>query len=666
MMFLRCFVVKANRATTLRTQEKLGRLVTRTEPDGSKNSNMTMADIRSNIFADFLPVGMPDSKYTEVASSEELIKGCSEYLTDYNAQSKKPMNLVLFQFAVEHVARITRIIKQPGGNALLVGLGGSGRQSLTRLAAFVEEYEVIQIEISKQYAMADWHDDLRAVLRRAGEAGKPTVFLFSDTQIKDETFVEDISNLLNTYEVPNLLGGGDLVQIYEAIKPRAKLAGRQDNLYQFFLDEVRRNLHIVLSFSFVGEAFRNRLRMFPSLVNCCTIDWFTRWPDNALSTVATSKLAPLAESDVDADVLAKLPDVCMFFHRSAHELTGRYLAEQRRHNYVTPTSYLELLSSYQTLLERKQTEVLTVQRRYENGLTQLADAEGEVEKLKEQIIRMQPELDAAVVDTEAAMEVIEREKGEADAVKAVVEEEEAVAKGEADKVQAIKEDCQKDLDRAMPLVVAAEKAANGLTKAAITELRTFRSPAPAVVKVMEAVVILMQEPVGRKKDDKTGKMVMDYWGAAMKMMAVPNFQGQCLSYDKDNIDQSLIDKIKPYIEDEEFNEAFVSQKSVAAGNLCAWVCAIYSYHEAMKVVRPKQASLAAAEAELAEVMEKLTAKQRELQEVLDKLNALQAQFQEKKDNKDRLEADVERCKVRRRPLRATHLMDPHWGTPPFQ
>jgi dynein heavy chain len=61
--------------------------------------------------------------------------------------------------------------------------------------------------------------------------------------------------------------------------------------WKFFIDRVKRNLHMSLCFSPVGDAFRNRAQKFPALVNCSLIDWFHAWPDAALHSVADKFLA---------------------------------------------------------------------------------------------------------------------------------------------------------------------------------------------------------------------------------------------------------------------------------------------------------------------------------------------------------------------------------------
>ena len=107
---------------------------------------------------------------------------------------------------------------------------------------------------------------------------------------------------------------------------------------------------MIVCVSPVGEAFRRRLRTFPSLVNCTTIDWFLPWPEEALRSVAESLLKPI---DLENEAKKGIVDICVDMQERVSKLSTRYYQELRKYYYVTPTSYLELIGTFIRLLNKR-------------------------------------------------------------------------------------------------------------------------------------------------------------------------------------------------------------------------------------------------------------------------------------------------------------------------
>ena len=604
-------------------------------------------DMNQFLFCNFLQQSKDGTpKYEEVLQRPKLLSVIEESLGDYNAQHKSRMNLVMFSYAAEHIARISRIIQQPYGNALLVGMGGSGRQSLTRIATFIADFKLRQVEITKSYGIIEWREDLKDILRKSGGEGSPTVFLCTDSQVKDESFMEDINNILNTGEIPNLYPKDEIMSILEMVRPRAKRVGKDksvSDLYDFFVEQCRYNLHTVVCMSPVGDAFRSRLRMFPSLVNCCTIDWFSQWPQDALKSVATQFLA---EVDLSTPELrAACEDMCIEFHVKIRQLAQKFLEEEQRYYYATPTSYLELINTYKKLLKAKHLEVSTVRDRYEIGLEKLLSAEESVSVMKEELIALQPVLVKTSEEVEETLIVVDKETEQAEAKRAVVEKEEAVANVKAQVAKAIKDECEAELAEAIPLLEAAITALNTLTKNDITLVKSMKNPPQAIKTVMETVCIMLEVKPKRVNDPNNPvKKIDDYWSPSQGILGDGGFLQNLQKYDKDNIKPAIISKIRPYLDREDFQPETVKKAAKAAYGLCSWVRAMEAYDRVAKVVAPKKQKLAESEAEYALLNESLQKKKAELKEVQDRLAELQAKLQELLAKKKQLEIDVDNCK----------------------
>lgn len=222
-------------------------------------------------------------------------------------------------------------------------------------------------------------------------------------------------------------------------------------------------------------------------MNCCTIDWFVNWSTEALYSVAYGSLTDIAVDQTQNDYLAQ---ICVTMHESVDRMSTRLYTEYRRFFYTTPSSYLELLKLYHSLLVSRNETIKSQQNRIGNGLNKILETNETIEIMRKELEFLTPKLEKQAVDFKVMVDKIAIENKKADAMRELVMKDEAVAKEKEAGARLIADEARRDLQVVQPIIDAAQDALKQINKNDINEIKSFSSP-PALVKfVMEAVCIL--------------------------------------------------------------------------------------------------------------------------------------------------------------------------------
>ncbi|TYZ58261.1 hypothetical protein PybrP1_007938 [[Pythium] brassicae (nom. inval.)] len=617
------------------------------EPSGGGGGALAPSD--PILFA-HIANGLRANEYDQVVSLASLQGVVEEALSEYNDALPR-MALVLFRDALEHVARIVRILSNPSGHAMLVGVGGSGRKSLARLAVFVCGLALVEVAPTHAYSLLDFKTDLQSMVTKAGVRGEGLVFLFSDSQITHERMLVPLNDLLSSGSIPDLFTADEQANLVQQVLPRANAAlaaagtagvtaagdvPEKERCWRWVVHETKRNLHVVLCFSPATAAFRLRARRFPALVNCTLIDWFQPWPSDALHSVAARFLSPDSDPVLAACVrdssggdalVAVVQSFMPFAFESTNALAADFLRLEQRRVYATPKSFLECLTLFRELLARKHAGHERATLRLESGLEKMKATSHVVATMELELARTLAEAEAkrALAEELAARlrtdkEVVERETAKANS------ERETCALIQAD-VAAKKADTEADLAQAQPMVDAAMAALDTLSKKDLGSCKTMSKPPAGVGDVFGAVVVLFAGVNANVVVQKSGK-VKDKdraWEASKKALLgninafVDELKGFKAAVDEQRVPETNWREVRPFLQLEHFSVESIEKKNSAAAGLCAWVINIVAYYDAIVVVEPKKAALAAA-------TDRLRAANDTLARVNARLGALEAQL----------------------------------------
>jgi dynein heavy chain, axonemal len=577
--------------------------------------------------------------YTEIKSLDMAAEGLKSSLEKYN-QENPPINIVIFDYIIEHVLRICRVIKSPQSHCLLVGVGGSGKHSLAKLAGYMFSYTIHTIDLKYQYSADDWRDDIKKILYSAGVDQNRGVFVIYESQIVNEAFLEDLHNFLNSGEIPLLFTNEEIAKITggnSGVVESDKVAD-----WHKFVTSCKNNLTVVICMSPVGGKFRQRVRLFPALVNCTTIDWFLDWPNEGLSSVANFYL--MNTSDVPENIIKGVSSVCASIFNDLNEKANELLNKEGRYVYNTSQSFIDFLRSFSYLLVTKKNSIEAVRKTYDTSLTLLQSTKEELKILQENLKAQEKDLGKHESDLKEIIKVVEEQEAELEKKQSQVSVEEAVVSKEVFEAETMKAECQAQLDIVMPELDNAREALGKLTKYEISELKAFNKPPLPVKMVLEAVCIILGVPPARYK--KGGEFVEDYWMAAMgkKVLGDSKILEKLVTFDKVIISKNVIEKLENFIKNPEFDPEIASHASEAAKGMCLWVRAMVNLNYVQREIKPKEKALTEAQKHCDILKKQLKIKKKELSEIQTQMNALLTEKSKKEKEREEILQTIKRNK----------------------
>ncbi|XP_056290683.1 dynein axonemal heavy chain 8-like [Pseudoliparis swirei] len=591
----------------------------------------------------------PPKVYELVPSFEFLSNKLMMYQTEHNEIVRgSSLDLVFFTDAMTHLVKISRILRTDNGNALLVGVGGSGKQSLTRLASYIAGYSIFQITLTRTYNISNFMDDLKVLYKTAGVQGKGITFIFTDNEIKEEAFLEYLNNILSSGEVSNLFVKDELQEITQNLiavmkKEFPRVPPTFDNLYDYFISRSRKNLHVVLCFSPVGQKFRSRSLKFPGLISGCTMDWFTPWPNEALVAVSNYFLSEFPMV-CTAEVKASVVTIMGTYHDKVSDACESYFERFRRRTHVTPKSYLSFVNGYKTLYSEKHNFINTLAERMNVGLDKLMEASTSVAQLSKDLEVKEKELVIASAKSEKVVAEVTVIAEAATIVKNEVQVVKDRAQKIVDGIEIEKAFAMEKLEAAKPALEEAVAALNTIKPADISTVKKLAKPPHLIMRIMDCCLLLFQKKLETVSIDPERHCIKASWSEAQKLLGSSGFLASLQQFQKDKMNEETIELLLPYFDMEDYTMENAKKVCGNVAGLLVWTRAMSTFFGINKEVLPLKANLAIQANRLRSANNELSAAEAQLAEKQAEFDKVKAKCDAAMKEKQDLLDGAEMCK----------------------
>ena len=544
------------------------------------------------------PTGDPDATERVYELLNEQQQNQLPELINYYATDlyDTGMELVFFKDCCEHILRILRVLQQRRQQLLLLGTSGCGRQTLSRLASFILEYECLSLDVDDCYATESFHTDMAQLYETAAIHKNHVVLLLGDKQFR----IPDIGSAINYI----LLGEFNIPGLFSQEEQ-----ARHD--WDNYLSCAADHIHIVLSMT-PGNNFRKMTREFPSLVTCCTINYFVTWPHEALMEVVTRKIDKQQFKVTDLSIFPKAHNHAVLIALQSRKELEDQSSFQNTPN-VTPSVFFDFLSLYTGIYNERITSFEAQESKLTTAIEIVKGAKAVVE-----------EMNTKVSSTDGDLTIINNGISELNdsitiQLSAIQEVRNLIIRfeNELHEQKTLHMAASHELEQSLPVIAQAMRGIDSLSKQDVVEIRSYSSAPRSVLLTAEAVLILLNEK-------KSGE-----WQTARQIMAKSDFLHRLQNFDKSAMTNESVSKLERIIKDDEFSPEKVGLTgSYACRSMCVWVRMMYKYFYADKKATPKRERVFELENIMSSIQEQLDSSLSDQRSKVLELESLQKRLQQ--------------------------------------
>lgn len=561
-------------------------------------------------------------KYTPVSKLKSVKKYLEKLQYQWNSTENKDVHLKFFSLACEHVVRVVRVLQQPSGHLIMLGLAGVGKRSCIQMASRVAHCQYHQITVDNKQ---EYKEQLKAILFDCGIKEEPCIVLVV-VKCEQEQYglLHDLHELVVCGEVHGLF---NIEEVENIVSQMTDSKAAVSKCWNSFTKRVQENLHVVLCCSPASQELEMLCSTYPGFIIRSTVNVYDDQPTKALFKVALKQIsschlgqAPLAPKDTQV----ALATAAVRIHECVYTETRRLLNQPGYSFYVTLSSFIHFLKVLCEKVKTEKAKIIESCQHLEAGINQLSKADQRIMSMKTELEHLQPEVQLKAKNVEALLMQLSEEHQEMNRLKASVEQERGNFAKESQLVTNMAATVESDLQAVLPALLEAERGLSTLKKADFVEIRSYTTPPTMVMHVMNAICVLLQEPT----DWLSVKLLMSDYGSFMKRLS---------SFDKDHVPDKVLSKLKKYTQEEGFTPASVAHYSVACKSFCEWALAVERYAVAYKMVEPKRKLCEDVKAKLYSIRSQLLSKEEELKTLEATLNQLQETYDEADRKREELQ-----------------------------